>query len=115
MFWDKVAGVYDIFVNVINSKTHQKLKKIVSSLIGPDDTVLECACGTGLLSAVNGLSGRWITFPATTLSQNIPIPPDERLYLFRIFLRMSCHIAAVLESRADHEFCLRHISGDRLL
>jgi ubiquinone/menaquinone biosynthesis C-methylase UbiE len=52
MFWDRVAGVYDVFVNVINRRTHQELKKIVSSLIGPDDTVLECACGTGLLSAV---------------------------------------------------------------
>ena len=52
MFWDNVAGVYDVFVNIINRKTHQKLKKIVSSLIGPDDTVLECACGTWLLSAV---------------------------------------------------------------
>ena len=52
MFWDKVAGVYDVFVNVINRKTHQKLKEIVSDLIEPDDMVLECACGTGLLSAV---------------------------------------------------------------
>ncbi len=50
MFWDKVAGVYDIFVNVINRKTHQKLKKIVTEMIGHDDTVLECACGTGLLA-----------------------------------------------------------------
>ena len=23
MFWDQVAGVYDIFVNVINRKTHK--------------------------------------------------------------------------------------------
>ena len=52
MFWDKVAVVYDIFVNVINRKTHQRLKEIVSELIEPEDTVLECACGTGLLSAV---------------------------------------------------------------
>lgn len=52
MFWDNVARVYDIFVNVINRKTHQKLKEIVASLIEPDDTVLECACGTGLLSSV---------------------------------------------------------------
>ena len=27
MFWDQVAGVYDIFVNIINRKTHKKLKK----------------------------------------------------------------------------------------
>ena len=48
MFWDKVAGVYDIFVNIINRKTHRRLKEIVSDLVEPDDTVLECACGTGL-------------------------------------------------------------------
>ena len=30
MFWDRVAGVYDVFVNVINRKTHLKLKEIVS-------------------------------------------------------------------------------------
>ena len=52
MFWDQVADVYDIFVNVINRKTHKNLKAIVSDLIEPDDVVLECACGTGLLSAV---------------------------------------------------------------
>ena len=52
MFWDNVAGVYDIFVNIINRKTHRRLKEIVSDLVEPDDTVLECACGTGLLSAV---------------------------------------------------------------
>ncbi|MBR2788504.1 MAG: methyltransferase domain-containing protein [Erysipelotrichaceae bacterium] len=52
MFWDQVAGVYDIFVNVINRKTHTQLKKIVADLIKPEDRVLECACGTGLLSKV---------------------------------------------------------------
>ena len=52
MFWDQVAGVYDIFVNIINRKTQRKLKKIVSALIEAEDDVLECACGTGLLSTV---------------------------------------------------------------
>ena len=61
MFWDNVAGAYDIFVNVINRKTHQKLKRIVSSLIEPDNTVLECACGTGLLSAVIAPKCRQLT------------------------------------------------------
>ena len=37
MFWDQVAGVYDIFVNVINRKTHKILKEIMSDLIEPDD------------------------------------------------------------------------------
>ena len=61
MFWDRVACVYDVFVNVINRKTHQKLKKIVSALIEPEDTVLECACGTGLLSAVIASKCRLLT------------------------------------------------------
>ena len=61
MFWNQVAGVYDVFVNVINRKAHQKLRKIVSDLIEPDDMVLECACGTGLLSAVIAPKCRLLT------------------------------------------------------
>ena len=52
MFWDQVAGVYDIFVRFINKETHAKLRKIIADLIGHEDTVLECACGTGMLSEV---------------------------------------------------------------
>ncbi len=52
MFWDSVAGVYDLFVNVVNRRTHTALRKIVASLIQPGDCVLECACGTGLLTEV---------------------------------------------------------------
>ena len=52
MFWDNVAGVYDLFVNVVNRKTHEKLRQIIAGLIKPGDDVLECACGTGLLSVV---------------------------------------------------------------
>ena len=52
MFWDSVAGVYDLFVNVVNRRTHVALRKIVSDLIQPGERVLECACGTGLLTEV---------------------------------------------------------------
>ena len=52
MFWDKVAGVYDIFAKVINRKTHKKLCAVMEGLIQPTDEVLECACGTGLLTKV---------------------------------------------------------------
>ena len=51
MFWDRVAGVYDVFVVVVNGKTHRALKQIVAEQISPRDDVLECACGTGMLSA----------------------------------------------------------------
>ena len=69
MFWDRVAGVYDVFVNVINRKTHQELKKIISDLIESDDTVLECACGTGLLSGVIAPRCRHLT--ATDYSEKM--------------------------------------------
>ena len=52
MFWDRVAGVYDIFTKIINKKTHKALCARVEELIFPQDEVLECACGTGLLSGV---------------------------------------------------------------
>ena len=81
MFWDKVAVVYDIFVNVINRKTHQKLKKIVSSLIGPDDTVLECACGTGLLSAV--IAEKCWQLTATDFSEKMLKKAEKNCRAFR--------------------------------
>ena len=52
MFWDHVAGVYDIFANIINRKTHKGLCARVAEEISATDEVLECACGTGLLSGV---------------------------------------------------------------
>ncbi len=66
MFWDNVAGVYDVFVNVVNDKTHRRLKEIVSGQIGSGDVVLECACGTGLLSAV--IAARCKALTATDFS-----------------------------------------------
>ena len=81
MFWDNVAGVYDVFVNVINRKTHQKLKRIVSSLIEPGDTVLECACGTGLLSAVIAQKCRQLT--ATDFSEKMLKKAEKNCRVFR--------------------------------
>ena len=52
MFWDNVAFVYDIFANVINRKANKALCAAVEGLISPSDEVLECACGTGLLTGV---------------------------------------------------------------
>ena len=52
MFWDSVAGIYGLFVNVVNRRTHVALRQIVAGHIQPGDRVLECACGTGLLTEV---------------------------------------------------------------
>lgn len=52
MFWDNVAWVYDVFANIINKKANKALCAAVEKLISPSDDVLECACGTGLLTGV---------------------------------------------------------------
>ena len=81
MFWDNVAGVYDVFVNVINRKTHKELKRIVSSLIGPGDAVLECACGTGLLSAV--IAEKCMQLTATDFSEKMLKRAEKNCRAFR--------------------------------
>lgn len=69
MFWDKVAGVYDIFVRIINKKTHKMLIKKTVSLFTDQDEVLECACGTGMLSAP--VAGVCRHLNATDFSENM--------------------------------------------
>ena len=93
MFWDNVAGVYDVFVNVINRKTHQKLKEIVSELIEPGDTVLECACGTGLLSAVSAEKCRRLT--ATDFSEKMLRKAEKNCRSFRNITYAQADITAL--------------------
>ena len=66
MFWDRVAGIYDIFVNVNNGEVNRKLVKAVSDIMEPDDRVLECACGTGMLS--KGIAAKCKELTATDFS-----------------------------------------------
>lgn len=44
--------MYDIFANIINKKANENMCDVVKSLISSNDEVLECACGTGLISGV---------------------------------------------------------------
>ena len=66
MFWDKVAGLYDLFVNIQNGEVNRKLVKTVSGMIESTDTVLECACGTGMLS--KGIAPKCKELTATDFS-----------------------------------------------
>ena len=50
MFWDKVAGVYDLFENIYNKSVYQSTGENVAKYIKNTDRVLECACGTGAIS-----------------------------------------------------------------
>lgn len=69
IFWDLVANIYDIFVYLINRKTHKKLRKEIGSLIQLSDVVLECACGTGMLTEV--IAPKCKKLVATDFSKNM--------------------------------------------
>jgi len=56
MFWDKAAAFYDIFENYYNGEVNRNLVREVSDIIEKNDRVLECACGTGMIS--KGIAGR---------------------------------------------------------
>ena len=69
MFWDNVAWVYDVFANGINRKANRALCAAVEKEISPSDEVLECACGTGLLTEVIAPKCRRLV--ATDFSSNM--------------------------------------------
>ena len=69
MFWDNVAWVYDVFANVINRRANRALCTAVGEQILPADEVLECACGTGLLTGE--LAKRCKSLTATDFSVNM--------------------------------------------
>ena len=54
MFWDKAAGLYDLFENVYNGKVNKQLCLVVADMMEENDRVLECACGTGMISKYIG-------------------------------------------------------------
>lgn len=67
--WDYLANIYDIYVYLINRKTHETLVKEIASLILPTDEVLECACGTGMLTKV--MAPKCKKLVATDFSKNM--------------------------------------------
>lgn len=69
MFWDRVSGVYDLFVNVYNRKVHRRICETVHGMIASSDTVLECACGTGMLTV--GIAQRCHHLVATDYSEKM--------------------------------------------
>lgn len=49
-FWDNIAGVYDLFEKIYNRKCYDGTGARVAEEIEAEDTVLECACGTGSIT-----------------------------------------------------------------
>ena len=51
MFWDNIAGIYDVIERIYNNKVIEGTAAICADLMNEDDIVLECACGTGLITS----------------------------------------------------------------
>ena len=51
MLWDKVAGVYDFIEDKLNGRVYGALGTRTAEYVSENDIVLECACGTGAITA----------------------------------------------------------------
>jgi len=80
MFWDRAAIFYDLFGYIYNGKVNKRLCAAVSELIGGGDSVLECACGTGMISAAAAPKCRELT--ATDYSEGMLKRAKRRLGRF---------------------------------
>lgn len=80
MFWDRAAMFYDLFGYIYNGKVNKRLCAAVSELIGGGDSVLECACGTGMISAAAAPKCRELT--ATDYSEGMLKLAKRRLRRF---------------------------------
>ncbi len=69
MFWDRVAGVYDLFAYFYNKKVNEELCRKTASLIEKDDSVLDCACGTGMITKIIAPNCKEVT--ATDISEGM--------------------------------------------
>ena len=69
MFWDRVSGIYDLFGILYNGKVNREMCKVVENEISTDDRVLECACGTGLITAA--VAGKCAELVATDYSEGM--------------------------------------------
>ncbi len=58
MFWDNVAPLYNLFENIYNGRVNRRLCQTVAGLMAPEDRVLECACGAGMLTTHIGKNCR---------------------------------------------------------
>ncbi|MBQ8159115.1 MAG: methyltransferase domain-containing protein [Clostridia bacterium] len=80
MFWDRVACVYDLFADVYNRKVHEQLKEAVCREIRKEDSVLECACGTGMLTCA--IAPRCQKLVATDFSEKMRLRTEEKCRSF---------------------------------
>ena len=69
MFWDLVANFYDFFEKFYNGEVNRKLVIKVAEFVKKDDRVLECACGTGMIT--KAIAPGWKSLIATDYSDGM--------------------------------------------
>ena len=80
MIWDKVAGVYDSFENLLNGKVYKELGNRIAEYIDENDVVLECACGTGAIS--EAIAKKCHKLVATDLSSKMMKRAEEKCRVY---------------------------------
>ena len=81
MIWDRVAPLYDVVVNTANRAVYAATGTAVARLIRPGDTVLECACGTGAITAA--IAPTCASVVATDYSEGMLKQARKKLARFR--------------------------------
>lgn len=69
MFWDRIARFYDAAMTLKNGKGNRALGDCVAGLLAASDDVLECACGTGIITVRMAPACRALT--ATDFSEGM--------------------------------------------
>ena len=69
MIWDKVAPLYDAFESLSNNRVYNGTGRAVAEEIDIDDSVLECACGTGAITRY--IAPKCASLIATDRSENM--------------------------------------------
>lgn len=77
MFWDKVAGIYDLY-QFLNKKANNEAASICASYITKNDLVLECACGTGIMTRI--IAPKCKKIVATDFSKEMLYKARKKLY-----------------------------------
>lgn len=98
MFWDKVASVYDFFENVYNGKVYKGTGQKVAEEIEKGDEVLECACGTGVISVY--IAPTCAHLVATDISKNKVVAGNVIQKRHGIFTQRPCDIGVEREHAA---------------
>ena len=107
MFWDTFAGVYDLFENAYNGKVNRKFTSEVAGYINKTDKVLECACGTGMISSK--VAPNCESLIATDFSQNMLKQASKKCSKFN---NVSFEFGNIMELRFEDESFDKVIAGN---